>query len=322
MSREASLDGNVNNQNSAVFNMSDESVVNGTITNSGTVTVSADAYLHELTVKPKGSFEIAGGIVDVITVEEANENTNKISGGTVYTLDNGEDSKIDISGGGIGDVTNAGILTVQGGAFGAYLKEGSYTYGKIKNESTGEITFQSGFDDQVGLITNSGIITIENSAVLNIETGNGDRAFTNENGAELTLNGVIKNTQAGKGTGISNESGATITDTSSGEINGFCFGMRNTEGSLPNGLVFNNNLYNFLDVLIVIGAEASSKDPDKYFSSVEAALKYINEHEQNFYGISIDLELAEYDKWSDYLTVSDNYSLDNLHDITSETRFQ
>ena len=319
LSREASLDGNVNNQNSAVFNMSDESVVNGTITNSGTVTVSADAYLHELTVKPKGSFEIAGGIVDVITVEEANENTNKISGGTVYTLDNGEDSKIDISGGGIGDVTNAGILTVQGGAFGAYLKEGSYTYGKIKNESTGEITFQSGFDDQVGLITNSGIITIENSAVLNIETGNGDRAFTNENGAELTLNGVIKNTQAGKGTGISNESGATITDTSSGEINGFCFGMRNTEGSLPNGLVFNNNLYNFLDVLIVIGAEASSKDPDKYFSSVEAALKYINEHEQNFYGISIDLELAEYDKWSDYLTVSDNYSLDNLHDITSET---
>ena len=133
------------------------------------------------------------------------------------------------------------------------------------------------------------------------------------------MNGVIKNTQAGKGTGISNESGATITDTSSGEINGFCFGMRNTEGSLPNGLVFNNNLYNFLDVLIVIGAEASSKDPDKYFSSVEAALKYINEHEQNFYGISIDLELAEYDKWSDYLTVSDNYSLDNLHDITSGT---
>ena len=321
LSREASLDGNVNNQNSAVFNMSDESVVNGTITNSGTVTVSADAYLHELTVKPKGSFEIAGGIVDVITVEEANENTNKISGGTVYTLDNGEDSKIDISGGGIGDVTNAGILTVQGGAFGAYLKEGSYTYGKIKNESTGEITFQSGFDDQVGLITNSGIITIENSAVLNIETGNGETAFINKRGAELTLNGVIKNTQAGKGTGISNESGATITDTSSGEINGFVFGMRDTEGVLPSGLVFNNNLYDFLDVLIVIGPEDedSPKDPDKYFSSVEAALKYITEHEQNFYGITIDLELAKYDKWSDCLTVSDNYSLYNLHDITSET---
>ena len=325
LSREASLGGNVNNQDSAAFNMSDESVVNGTITNFGTVTVSADAFLNKLKVESSGSFEITGGIVNSITVVAANTGMNKISGGTVYELDNGEGSTIEISGGGIGKVTNAGILTVQGGAFGAYLKEGSYTYGKIKNESTGEITFKAGFDDQVGLITNKGIITIENSAILNIETGNGETAFTNE--GTLTVNGEISNTstppgeKGEKGTGIRNVSGGTVTSGSSGTIKGFAFGAWDTDGTLPSTLNYTHNSYDFLNVLIVEGKDANepSKDKNKYFYSLQDALDKIHSDTTNPYAIAIRLNLAEHDSWNDYLVVNNSYELSNLCAIASET---
>lgn len=298
--------------NSGTFDLSGGTVV--TLDNTSNLTVSG-GDIETLNNNGTGIFTISGSTIEHLTNATAENNT--ITGGIISTLDNRGSLTVSGTSTEIGALRNTGTT-------GNLTISDATIFGTVDNSAT--LTFAT--DLTTGIITNDEGGTLNINGVLSIATDNDDTALTNLNGGVINFNnGTLKNASSSQvGIGLSNTAGGTVSITAgaTGSIEGFAYGAEVLLGQTLSGFTFNNNGTNLLSSITVVGANGGTGASDEV-ESLESALAQIASAPDTAYTINFKLALQDYYNadgvagWTDYLTITTDYTLTNLVAVSSNT---
>ena len=233
----------VNNDTSDVANV-------GLLANSGTVTVGTGASLNLTsagTDTNNGAITLSGGTLDM----QAGSFTNST------TIDLEKGGKLDIT----GSITNSGAITTNNANLGGPANTITVT-GELVNNSSASVTIGANNDTadtaSIGLLTNSGTVTVDKGATLNLS--NAHAASSNfgaiaVNGGTLIMQGGADST----GT-IDLEQAGTLTVNNSFTNDGALTTNNANLGGSANKITITGTLFNDSGATMTIGAHNDTTD--------------------------------------------------------------